>query len=433
MKTLRIGIDDTDSRFGMCTTYLAYRIVNDLRKHGDKISEYPKLIRLNPNIPWRTRGNGAVGITVRTSDPTGVKKRIESMVCKYSDTANGANPGLVFLESEKIPTSMRKFAREALWRVIPRARARRMIKDESLECHWVGNGQGLVGAISAIGYKFDDSTMELLAYRNKSKIGKPRRIEADSVRDMQEQTFPATFNSYDSKTQRVLIAPHGADPVLYGIRGEDAKTLIAASRTIRGESPTGHMIFVSNQGTGDHLANMLDPAELRAHESGMIDGKLDEDAHIIGGGHVRLRINSQNVLVDCYVYHKTGMGELARSLVCGDKICVGGGVRRARAGKRTLNVETIKIIKMVSIVRKVNPMCKVCSKRMKSKGVGQSFECVRCARTAKTKEQITVPRKPSIGLYVAQPTAQRHLARPAHRTPNRVLRKMSPRLTAWMK
>ena len=36
---------------------------------------------------------------------------------------------------------------------------------------------------------------------------------------MQEKTFPYTFNSFDTKKGRILIAPHGPDPVFYGVRG----------------------------------------------------------------------------------------------------------------------------------------------------------------------------------------------------------------------
>src|SRR5438094_92344 len=54
-----IGVDDTDSLQGMCTTFLATEIVRDLTEDFDLIG-YPRLVRLNPNIPWKTRGNGAV-------------------------------------------------------------------------------------------------------------------------------------------------------------------------------------------------------------------------------------------------------------------------------------------------------------------------------------------------------------------------------------
>ncbi|HYU07255.1 MAG TPA: tRNA(Ile2) 2-agmatinylcytidine synthetase, partial [Thermoplasmata archaeon] len=56
---LWIGVDDTDSLQGMCTTFLATELVSELTKDRDLIG-YPRLVRLNPNIPWKTRGNGAI-------------------------------------------------------------------------------------------------------------------------------------------------------------------------------------------------------------------------------------------------------------------------------------------------------------------------------------------------------------------------------------
>jgi len=67
-KTIHIGFDDTDSPKGMCTTYLAYRLVNLLKKEHVDFLDYPNLIRFNPNIPWKTRGNGAVGIKISTKN-----------------------------------------------------------------------------------------------------------------------------------------------------------------------------------------------------------------------------------------------------------------------------------------------------------------------------------------------------------------------------
>ena len=56
-----------------------------------------------------------------------------------------------------------------------------LIKNQ-LETLSLGNGQGLVGAIGAIGYKFEDHTFELLSYRKKSQIGKKRKIDKQSVK-----------------------------------------------------------------------------------------------------------------------------------------------------------------------------------------------------------------------------------------------------------
>ena len=59
-KSLHIGIDDTDNRSGGCTTHLAFKVTEQiLRKTNACFIDYPLLIRLNPNVPWKTRGNAA--------------------------------------------------------------------------------------------------------------------------------------------------------------------------------------------------------------------------------------------------------------------------------------------------------------------------------------------------------------------------------------
>ena len=58
-----IGIDDTDSTAGMCTTFIAKELCGKL-----DVSGFPRLIRLNPNIPYKTRGNGAAALNVKTAN-----------------------------------------------------------------------------------------------------------------------------------------------------------------------------------------------------------------------------------------------------------------------------------------------------------------------------------------------------------------------------
>ena len=72
---LNIGFDDTDSPKGMCTTFLAYKMVNALKKEKVEFLDFPRLIRFNPNIPWKTRGNGAVALKIQTTNPKKIKKK----------------------------------------------------------------------------------------------------------------------------------------------------------------------------------------------------------------------------------------------------------------------------------------------------------------------------------------------------------------------
>ena len=169
---LHIGIDDTDSPKGMCTTFLSYKIVKFLEKEKIQFVDFPSLIRFNPNIPWKTRGNGAVRLIIKTKNPKKIKNKITQFVVNYSDTKNGANPGLVFFQSKEIPASFHNFSKLALWKLISRKQAKQFVSENNIESFYLGNGQGLVGAISAVGYKFFDHTFELLCYRKKSLFGK---------------------------------------------------------------------------------------------------------------------------------------------------------------------------------------------------------------------------------------------------------------------
>ena len=414
---LNIGFDDTDSPKGMCTTFLAYKIVDLLLKHKTEFLDFPRLIRFNPNIPWKTRGNGAVSIRIKTRNPSKVKNQIKNLVLKYSDVKNGANPGLVFFESDTIPSEFTNFTNLAMWQLIKRNNAKRFAKKNDLEFFYQGNGQGLVGAIGAIGYDFQDHTLELLSYRKRTKFGKERKISTESVKIMQEKTYPNTFNSFDTKKERILITPHGPDPVFYGVRGENVSSLVYATKILKSdEKLDGYMIFKSNQGTGDHLKNELNFENMKPYASGKITGIVSNTPKIVKGGHVFFKIISKNHEFWCAVYKPTGISPIASNLIRGDKICVGGGVRKAsKKFPRIINLEFIDIIYLEKNLSKSNPICTKCNKKMKSKGQNQGFQCVRCGKKASKKISTEISRKIKKQLYLPKISAHRHLTRPLQR------------------
>jgi len=414
---LNIGFDDTDSPKGMCTTFLAYKIVDLLQKQKTEFLDFPRLIRFNPNIPWKTRGNGAVSLKIKTKNPSKVKNQIKNLVSKYSDIKNGANPGLVFFESDTIPAKFTNFSNLALWQLIKRNYAKRFAKKNDLEFFYQGNGQGLVGAIGAIGYDFQDHTLELLSYRKRTKFGKERKISAESVKIMQEKTFPNTFNSFDTKKGRILITPHGPDPVFYGVRGENVHSLVYATKILKSdEKLDGYMIFKSNQGTGDHLKNELNFENMKPYASGKITGIVSNTPKIVKGGHVFFKILSKSHEFWCAVYKPTGISSVASNLIKGDKICVGGGVRKAsKKFPRIINLEFIDVISLAKNLAKTNPHCKQCNKRMKSKGKNQGFQCIRCGKKASKKVTVEISRKVKKQLYIPELSAHRHLTRPLQR------------------
>ena len=430
---IHIGIDDTDSPKGMCTTFLAYKIVKFLEKNKVQFVDYPSLIRFNPNIPWKTRGNGAVRLSIKTNNPKKIKNKITKFVDDYSETKNGANPGLVFYENEIVTPSFHKFSELALWKLISREKAKQFILENKIDSFYLGNGQGLVGAIGAIGYKFSDHTFELLSYRKKSQFGKKRIIAKDSVKNMQSVTFPETFNSYDIESDRALITPHGPDPVFYGIRGENAESVVTASKIVKAnEKLDGYMVFKSNQGTSDHLKNELNVNDLRPYTSGFLVGQVCSNPIMMQGGHVFFSIRVKDKKIKCGIYKPTKITTIAQNLILNDKIRIGGGIRKASKNhERIVNVEFLDVMELAKDIRVSNPSCKKCSKKMKSKGSKQGFECTKCGNRSYVKSTSEIPRKIQCKLYLPVMSAHRHLTRPYQRIKKRNRQTRFDTSTPW--
>ena len=321
-----VGIDDTDSSRGYCTTYLAYRIACDLRPEV-VVLPYPRLVRLNPNIPFKTRGNAAVCLLVEIRDADRAFELVSAKVNELSDVRGGANSGVVFLEDESIASKFEPLYLKALTGLVSPHRVRRLVGELGARSLELGNGMGLVGAASCLGFstKFDH-TFELIAYRRKEFWGTKRQIDSSSVRDMDAKTFPHTFNNYDYQKRKMLIAPHGPDPVFAGVRGDSPGAAIGAFGMLRYDEPLqGHMVYVSNQHTDAHLQSEL---EWKVYSSGWLDGTVEE-ARIGPGGHVYITLRACGRYRPAAAYEPTGdLRRTAKLLRRGDKIRAFGGVRR---------------------------------------------------------------------------------------------------------
>jgi len=421
---LYIGLDDTDSREGGCTTYLAYRLVDFLLSEGVEILDYPLLARLNPNIPWKTRGNGAVCIKVAVDDDMQDLK--DGIVSIFKDNPHmnyGADPALLFYTGSTNKDIIH-FAERALYDVLSNESALSIINKYGLEYYAYGSTQGIVGALASIGTSMyidnADYTYEIIAYRLRENYGRPRMIDETSVIDMDRSTEPYTFNNYDYKHKRVLIAPHGPDPVLCGIRGEDPELLIKALRMLEiKEGMEGYMLFKSNQGTDAHLQHAIDANDLRAYTSGYIVGRVVDDPKVIKKGHTFFELEplgSSNSIV-CAVYEPTGLCSIAQRLRNDDILEVGGGVRDGKdIHQKVLNVEYIMVLKVAEKYIYMNPAC-TCGKRLKSEGKNKGYSCKHCGCSIvdASKVRVRVHRDIKEGLYLTDPKAHRHLTKPLRR------------------
>jgi tRNA(Ile2)-agmatinylcytidine synthase len=102
-----IGIDDTDSPQGMCTTYLGAVLARRLICEHMRVRE-ARLVRLNPNVTWKTRGNAAVVLDVE-GDPARAFEISCNLVEELADfSCENTNPGVVVAEKKFDPAFYRK-------------------------------------------------------------------------------------------------------------------------------------------------------------------------------------------------------------------------------------------------------------------------------------------------------------------------------------
>ena len=59
-----IGLDDTDSVEGGCTTWEFHLLLSEIEESGFEINNAPRLVRLWPFAPERTRGNAALSAEI---------------------------------------------------------------------------------------------------------------------------------------------------------------------------------------------------------------------------------------------------------------------------------------------------------------------------------------------------------------------------------
>ena len=421
LKEVHIGIDDTDSHKGMCTTYLATLIVNSLEKHSVFFLDYPKLVRLNPNIPYKTRGNGAVAISFITTENNIeiIWHDVKNLVEKHSDiSVKTTDPGLVMLIGK--PTQeFRNLYEQALYKVIKIKQVKDILNRNFMgKFHHIRKGRGLIGACAAIGAKLrDDYTYELIVYRNPAIKRSERYIDVKSVIAADKEN-PLSFNNYDYVHNQLMITPHGPDPVYVGIRGENSHSVLKMwSQIIVKEEIIDLMLFRSNQHTQPHFPKKFLGEEIEPYLSVKVEGIIEIDPFTIDGGHVIFTIIVNERKINCAAYEPTKkFRKLVRELKKGDKILVYGGVRPASDKYPiTINLEQFKVLAFNEENRRISLSCPNCNSSMKSLGKNQGLRCKKCAFKTNEKDIIFHPQKRRLRKdvrYIIPVCAQRHLTKP---------------------
>jgi tRNA(Ile2)-agmatinylcytidine synthase len=260
----------------------------------------------------------------------------------------------------------------------------------------------------------------LIAYRKQENCGTPRIVDGQKVAEFAKKTFPYTYNNYDQGHGRVLIAPHGPDPVFFGVRGESAEVVASALPALMPEEEKleGWTIFRSNQGTNMHLRSIIDLHNVKAYTAGHLRCRVKSKPRAMEGGHVFFAVEQTGAEMPAAVYEPTGLANVAVGLEPGDLIEIGAGVRKGTVKHpKILNIEYISVLELAPAYDVANPLCKKCGKRMKSEGRNKGYQCDRCKFRDPAAQKVMTEKARSLktGLYVPVPKAHRHLTKPLQR------------------
>ncbi len=400
-----IGIDDTDSERGLCTTYLSAVLMERLRPLGNMVGR-PKLIRLNPCARYKTRGNAAITMELTSERPEEVKEVALETVQELSDFSGmNTNPGLVI--ASRITPQMTAFYQRAVTEILEIKDAKKLLDEEGIWYKGFKKGRGLIGALAAIGASLPDFTYELIAYRERARWGTLRRIDESSVWRADALTYPRTWDTVDHYNNRIVFAPHSADPVLFGIRGCDPQAILEALQTIKSEPIERSVLYQTNQGTDAHIlpGNVSDVKDC---ESYRLHGFVAKPPEAIAGGHLFFPLQDGSACINCAAFEPTKNFRLiVKQLVSGDELEVYGSVQDG-----TLNLEKINILHLADIAEMSAPLCPQCRRRMESAGKGQGYRCRRCKTHAEDRLRQLIPRDLEAGYYEVPPCARRHLSKP---------------------
>jgi len=409
-----VGMDDTDSSSGMCTTYICSVIMDQLKSYGFRVDGPPRLIRLNPFAPHKTRGNGGVSFKMvlkSREEVSKAKKLILDLVEELSVMDDPkTNPGVVFYEGEITP-ELEDYARRTIRTIVTTEEAEKLAHKIGAEIFKFKKGRGIIGSLAAIGCPLDDFTYELLAYRDPANYGTPRKVDADSVLEMNQKTYPNTFDNIDDGY--MAITPHTPCPVLYGIRGESPEAVEEAHKLVKVNEPVeSYRIFLTNQHTDMRLQKIDSIDQMEQLQCYIIQGTVKNQPMVIEGGHVIFTLEDDSGEIECAAYEPTKkFRDVIRKLAPGDQLVVYGGIGR----KGTLNIEKIQITDLATLYEYLNPLCE-CGKRMKSAGKNKGYKCPKCGNKIgedeEVKEKRVVERNISKGFYEVPPSARRHLSKP---------------------
>lgn len=469
-----LGLDDTDTLDGGCTTYTALQVAAAIRDARGPLSEWdligrPRLVRLNPAAPYKTRGNGAMVLPVgpagapietigrahgqplarhepllpsstespSSTDSTGAPRTTGPRgPAGPAGTANETSPAqpvtedavvaLRTLISRLLPTAASTadqdpqpgavltpdapnaaLYRAAVARLVPGHDASLDLPGRAMRLTPTGR-RGEIGALAACAWPAERVTFEAIAYRGEHEQGTMRTLPDDFATWV--ANIPDTFDNLDTETGRVRCVPRTPCPVQWGIRGMQPRALYAAQNEA---TASDHWVVATNHGSNDHIrfaATTPQASSVVAVEATV----LTTPQRGRGGHLVVAAALPSGAHISLAFYEPTKqLRNQAEQLIAGDALTVVG---RCQNEMDTIGVEALRIDATAPRWTPApNPRCAACARSMKSRGTGAPFRCPSCGIEApRSARSQTASAGPETGIWHQVPDHVRgHLLAPA--------------------
>jgi len=377
-------------------------LVRRLQSEGIQVVD-ARLVRLNPNVIHKTRGNAAICVEAKGDIDTAFALTCACVEELAEFGAAETNPGVAVSGVQPPPD----FYYAALRDFCNLGEAVEVLKSVGARYRGYKNQRGLIGATAAIASDFPDRTYELLAYRKREMWGFHRQVDRESLFFAERMTYPHTWDTVDWENDVVVSVPHTPDPVLFGIRGESPTWVTDARSYVRSEESACEQVYTTNQGTDAHLVPGT-VGMLREGRSYLVRGTVAATPVTGPGGHVSFPLTDEGVEVRCMAYEPTkGFRDVVRALIPGDLVVAAGSYKG-----ESLNLEKLGISRLADAVRVRPPICPTCRKRMTSAGTAKGYKCRACGARSRDPEIERLKRPIRPGWYEVPPSARRHLARP---------------------
>jgi tRNA(Ile2)-agmatinylcytidine synthase len=386
-----------------------------------ELSTYPELIRLNPNVPWKTRGNGAV--CLRYQGEPGLEEDILS-IC--NDTIEElsvmedpqTNPGLA-LTTGTGHEKLKGFYHSALHEIVTVEEAMDAARSSGSFVKGWKNQRGIIGALASAGADLPEFTFEAIMYRSGKDKERRRDVRTCEIDKITEK-YPTTFFNVD-ETGTVVCIPRSPCPVILGIRATDPVEARNALLEIEIPAPERWVLWKTNQHTGVHIQNVSKAKDIKPFSSVSFEAHVASIPEYGEGGHLSFDLKGpDDLIIKAWAYEPTkGFRKNLSKLHPGDRIEVSGSIREpfGRFGLG-INLERVDVIEMVLIARFTNPKCPACGGSTESMGRNQDLRCKSCGlREGLRKVERKVKRDLRKGTIQPPMNAWRHLYRPEGLTP----------------